>query len=129
MKLEKHFVTFYSPGTFISEQCCLPIDSWDVDTAIKMSKDIVERHGAKPYCFVFSTRGRDVYDLDSREINKSKTYFLGGNVITLEQIQAKNDPKDEILISNMRSNKWDRVIENNNSWRITVPFKDGDRVV
>ena len=47
--IEQHFVTFYSPGTFVSETSTEPIDSWDVEKAVAMSRGIVERHGAKPY--------------------------------------------------------------------------------
>ncbi len=31
--MEKHFVTFLSPGTFVAEDRTLPIDSWDVNKA------------------------------------------------------------------------------------------------
>ena len=47
--MEKHFVTFYSPGTFAAETSRKPIESWDVDKAVAMSKEIKERHGALPY--------------------------------------------------------------------------------
>jgi hypothetical protein len=44
----------------------------------------------------------------------------------LAQIKARNYPKDEILIQNMECNRWDKVIENNNSWRSVQVFEDDD---
>jgi hypothetical protein len=56
-------------------------------------------------------------------------YYLGGVVQTLAQIKAKNDPRDEILISNMECNRWDKVVTNTNSWRWTQPLQKGDVVL
>ena len=49
-KVEKHFVTYYSPGTFVAETTEEPIDSWDVEVAKKRAKNIKERYGdEKPF--------------------------------------------------------------------------------
>lgn len=56
-------------------------------------------------------------------------YYLGGKILTLKDVEARNDPGDRILISNMRGNDLDRVIENCNSWKVTQPFLKGDEVV
>ena len=69
--MKKHFVTFYSPGTFVAEQTTKPIDSWDVELAVSMSGEIKERYGALPYGFQFSTRERGENDLDSHEVETS----------------------------------------------------------
>lgn len=52
--MKKHFVIFYSPGTFFNEESTLPIDSWDIDKAIEMSKSIKERYNATPFGFCLS---------------------------------------------------------------------------
>jgi hypothetical protein len=127
--MKKHFVTFYSPGTFISETTIKEIDSWDVDTAMKMARSIKERYNATPYGFSFSTRTCEETELDSHVSDTSGMYFLGGSVETLEEIKKRKDPSDEILISNMEINKWDRVIVNTNSWKITLPLGQNDRVL
>ena len=127
--MEKHFVTFYSPGTLVAEVSLKPIDAWDVDTAVEMAKAIVERHGAKPYGFLFTTRSRGEDDLDSEVSERSPMHYLGGKVETLDQIEARNDPKDKILRENMRNNGWDRVITNSNSWSWTLPLKPDDIVL
>lgn len=120
----KHFVTFMSPGTMVSESTTKDIDEWNVDKAVVMSKEIKERHGSLPYGFQFTTRERGEDDFNSHESDRSNMYFLGGDILTLEDVISRKDKKDRILISNMKSNKWDRVIVNNNSWMITLPLED-----
>ena len=127
--IEKHFVTFYSPGTFVAESSEKPIDSWNVQAAIKMARKIKERYGATPYGFKFSTRMRGDSDLDSHISKESPMYYLGGRVETLEDVEARNDPKEEILCSNMRGNGWKRIVVNDNSWRWTQPLNDDDVVL
>ena len=127
--MKQNFVTFYSPGTFVPEQTTLPIDTWDTDAAMTMARNIKERHGATPYAFQFSTRKRSDADLDSKESERSCTYYLGGTVLTLKDIKARNDPKDEILISNMRGNGIKRVLQNDNSWRTVCALYDRDVVL
>ncbi len=128
-KVQKHFVIFYSPGTFVAETTSKPIDSWDVEKAMEMAHDVVERYGATPYGFQFSTRSRVDEDLDSKQSAKSPFYHLGGKVETLAQVEARNDPKEEILRSNMRCNGWDRIIVNDNSWRSVRPLEKTDVVL
>lgn len=122
--MEKHFVTFLSPGTFVAEDTTISIDSWDVDKAIELSKKVVERYGAKPYAFYFSTKSRGENDLDSKVTAESGCYFINGVIETLEQVETRNDPNDRILISNMRSNGWDKIVVTNNSYRWVQPFNE-----
>lgn len=127
--MEKHFVKFYSAGTFFAEETVKKIDSWDVDKAIEMSKEITERYGAKPYGFCFFTKGRTEADLDSKVIAESGTYFINGVVETLEEIKAKGDPNNRILISNMEGNGWNKVVTTYNPYKWTQPFEANDTVV
>lgn len=127
--MKKHFVTFYSPGTFVSEETTKEIASWDVQAAMKMAHSITERHAATPYGFRFSTRSRGDGDLDSKVTERSPLYWLGGKVETLEEVEARNDPKEEILRSNMRGNGYKKIVVNDNSWRFTAPLNDGDVVL
>lgn len=127
--MKKHFVTFYFPGTIVAETTIRPTKKWHKDKAILMSKELKERHGALPYGFKFTCRSRDDNELDSKEIAQSRMYYLGGEVLTLEEIKKKGDPKDRILISNMECNNWDRVVVNRNSWKWTQPLKGKDEVL
>lgn len=127
--MEKHFVEFYSAGTFVAEETVKEIDSWDVNKAIEMSRNITERYGAKPYGFRFITRGRTDTDLDSKVIAQSGTYFINGDVKTLEEIKAEGDPNNRILISNMESNGWNKVVTTHNPYKWTQPFEANDTVV
>lgn len=128
-EIQKHFVTFYSPGTFVAEETSKPIASWDVEQAMEMAHDVVERYGATPYGFRFTTRSRGDADLDSKQSAKSPFYHLGGRIETLAEIEARNDPKERVLLSNMESNGYDRVVVNDNSWRSTHPLEKDDVVL
>ena len=127
--LTAHFVTFYSPGTFCAETTTKPIDGWNVDDAVAMAALITERHAAKPYGFRFTTRGRKDDELDSKELEASPMYYIGGKVETLAEVEARNDPGEQILISNMRCNGWSRVWTTTEGWRWTQPLKAEDVVI
>ena len=127
--MKKHFVTFYSPGTFVSETTEKPIDSWDIEKAKKMVNGIKERYGATPYGFRFSTRERKDDELDSKVVKTGGMYYLGGKVETLAQVKKRATKDDSILISNMEGNGWNKIITNTNSWNITQPLEKGDVVL
>ena len=127
--MKQHFVTFCSPGTFVSETSQSPITSWDVNEAKVMAKGIKERHGATPYGFYFSTRERKEDELDSKVVKTSPMHYLGGKVETLEEVKARNDPKEETLRWNMETNGYNRIIINTNSYKSTFPLKDEDIIL
>lgn len=127
--MEKHFVRFLSAGTFVAEETVKAIDSWNVDRATEMAKEITERYGAKPYGFKFFTKGRKKTDLDSKIVAESGMYYINGIVETLEEIKAKNDPKNRILISNMECNGWNKVVTTRNPYVWTQPFNENDNVI
>lgn len=127
--MKKHFVTFQSPGTLFPETNELEIDSWDVEKAKEMARTISQRHGARPFGFRFHTLTRKDNEFEPKKTKSSCFYWLGGRVETLKEIEVRNDPKEQILISNMRGNGWDRVIVNDNSYRFTSHLDDGDVIL
>ena len=127
--MKQHFVTFLSPGTFVAEDSTQRIEGWDVEQACEMAHGVRERHSATPYGFYFTTRTREPEDLDSKQTSKSPMYYLGGEIRTLEEVAAANDPSESILLSNMRCNGYDRIITNYNSWQWTQPLKPDDVVL
>ena len=127
--MRQHFVTFFSPGTFVAEQTTKPIESWDVEAAKAMLTGIHERYGATPYGFQFSTRARGPKDLDSKVVERSPLYYVNCKVETLAEIEARNDPKEAILLANMRANGWDRIVCTTQGWRWTQPLGPGDIVL
>jgi hypothetical protein len=94
-----------------------------VEKAKKMVSKIIERYNATPYGFYFVTRS-----LAGQE-TKSGMYYLGGIVQTLKELKTENDPENQILIRNMENNRWNKVITNTNSWKVTRPFLKGDVVL
>ena len=124
--MTKHFVTFYSAGTFVHEATTRPIDSWDVPTAVKMSQTVVERYNSTPHSFRFSTHVRGDNDLDSTITATSPLYYLRGRIETREQVEARNDPTEQILRNNMRYHNIDRVVVTDTPWRAVHPFNHDD---
>lgn len=127
--MKAHFVTFYSPGTFVAEETEKPIASWDVAKAQKMATRIKERYNAIPYGFRFTTRERGPKDLDSKVVKTSGMYFINCRRRTLAELEKENDPKKHILLSNMRINKWDSIVETVKGWKFTQPVREGDTVL
>ena len=118
--MEEHYVIFYSPGSFVSEVTKKKIDSWDIKKAHEMSKDIVERYNAKPYCFVFET-----YDNDILKKSSGK-YHLNSIINTYDDIVYINKSEEEILRMNMIMNSIWVVAINNNSHKHISFFESSD---
>lgn len=115
--MQQHYVLFYSPGTFFTEQNSVAIDSWDVEKAVELSKNIYQRYGARPFGFQFITKSRSESELDSKETSRSAMYYLGDRIETFEDVMRRNDPKEETLRFNMKVNNIKRIIVNDNSYR------------
>ena len=127
--LSKHYVTFYSPGTFVAETTSKEIDEWNTDLALEMMDDIVERYGARPYGFRFSTRGRSDDELDSKQIDSSGMYYVNCNIETIDEVCDRADPHEEILLSNMEINDWNIIVSPKEGYKWTQPLLDGDCVL
>lgn len=127
---KKHYVTFYSPGTLFSEQSSQEIAEWSPPLACKLSQEITERHGAKPYGFRFETRlVSDPVDdgeggklnVASKEVASSGIHFITGELKRYDDIP--NVPEFRMLRSNMRCNGYWVIVENTNSFKSTLPFE------
>ena len=138
MPERKHFITFCSPGTFTSETTTKPISSWDTKEAIKIAQTITERHGAKPYGFLFETKvvadpipdgEGGTLEVEPKSVKSSGIYYLGGKLETYDDIEARKDPKEETLLWNMKWNDYPIIIVNTNSWKFTAAYKESDSIV
>lgn len=134
----QEYVTYYSPGTLFAESTSKPIERRDPAMAVRMGGDVEERYAAKPYAFRFETRivAAPVSDgeggtlhVSSKTVDETGLYFLGGVLETLDEVTARNDPKESILRSNMRNNGSEIVCVNTNSYRSTMPFGENDCIV
>lgn len=129
MKMQRNFVTFYSPGTFLAEESTYPIDTWDTNAAVELARSVKERYNARPFGFKFTTRSRGDAELDSAVSATSCFYWLGGRVETIADVEARGDPSDKILLSNMRGNGYEKIVVNTNSAKWTQPLGKGDIIL
>lgn len=138
MILNKHFVQFYSPGTFVSEVSEKPIRSWNPKRAAALAKTIVERYGAKPFGFRFITRRCSTpiddgeggkLNVEPKELKRSGIYYIGGVIETIDQVMARNDPSEQILRDNMMGNGIKKIVVTTNGYRSTHQFNDDDKLV
>jgi hypothetical protein len=127
MTVTAHFVTFFSPGSFVSEETTEPVNSWDPAAALTRARQITERHNAKPYGFRFTTRTRTDADLDSKVSATSPMYYFGCKVETLAEVQAR--APGSILAENMRINDIARIATTTSGYRHSAPLKDEDIVL
>lgn len=127
--MEKKFIVFYSPGTFVAEENTVPCASYDISEACKQAQNITQRYQAKPYGFRFITRSRSDNELGSKETDHSPMYYIDGKVESIEEIEAEHNPDRRILVSNMKINGWSHVVTTMSPYRWTQPLYAGDCVV
>lgn len=134
MARREHYVTFLSPGTFVSETSVKEIEKWDIKEAVKLSKKIVERHNARPYGFYFSTKltaepvpdGEGGFlEVSKKEVERSGMHFLGGDVLRYDDIPES----ENILRFNLSVNEYWICIQNCNSYKSTHFFEEDSVVV
>lgn len=126
--VKKHFVKFFSPGSFVDEVSVYEIEDWDTKKAILISKKVNERYNSKPFAFIFITKENDGTTLDSRTTAKSGLYYLNGEIKTLQNIIDENNNENRILISNMKNNGWKKVIITNTPWKKVSIFDDNEDI-
>lgn len=127
--MKKNYVTFYSPGTMVAETTRREVASWNVDKALKMSEEIKERHGARPYGFCFTTMKRGLREFTPREVDRSGMYYVNCEVQTLVEMEARSDPEESILLQNMKMNGWDKIVTTKSGWKWSHPLEDTDIVL
>jgi hypothetical protein len=131
-------VEFFSPGTLFAETSSRKISEWDTREAVRLSEQILERHGAVPYGFRFRTQlvSDPVPDGEGGKlkvtpkcVEESPTYYLGGRVETWDEIVARADKREDIMRSNMRGNGWPLVVVIDRKYRSTLPFLPDQKIV
>lgn len=137
MSTRRHLVTFLSPGTLFAETTTKEVSSWDPVEAMRVGEGIVERHGAKPYGFYFSTDivappvpdgEGGTLNVQPREVDKSGTFFIGGELLSYDDVEAEDKAgisKYTILLSNMEGQFW-VVHRGKRSYLTHNPFTEKD---
>lgn len=113
------YVRFLYRGIFVSETDDVAINHKDPMQVVCPKNAYGFRFFEKAECII------DGEKLTGEAKNFSPTYYVAGDVLTLEYIK-QNMPNEKILISNMECNKWDKVI---NVFGSFFPFKDNDILI
>lgn len=117
------YVRFLSPGSFVANDWTAPVESID---------PLSVQWPENAYAFTLHER---VDVMDGPETFKGEAKQLGpmyyhpdSKVLTEAEIAAKGDPRDSVLLSNMRINKWPSVIYSRwGNW--PQPYETGEQVV
>ena len=56
-------------------------------------------------------------------------HYVDCKVETLADVEARNNPADRILIANMKSNDYDRIVTTATGWKWTQPLRADDVVL
>jgi len=116
--VKQTYVEFMYPGIMVSESSSKPVDNRDTEN-IEPSKGV--------YAFRFYDRLEAEIDGETvmgEKKNYSGFYYLNGKVVTIADLEENARPSDRILISNMRGNKWAKVIMMDNGQ--AFPWKEDD---
>jgi hypothetical protein len=122
--ITKHFVQFFHVHLGMADSYELPIDTWHVETACDMARNLVRDGTLRPFGFRFITRERGPNDLDSKVAGKSQMYYLGGTVRTLKDVERDNRPDEAVMRDNIRTNGWYGVVHT--TVGMTRQFEHGD---
>lgn len=118
----KHYVEFYHPGAFVSETSAVSIAERCPKVAAAMAPD-------SAYAFRFFDR-REVEvegeKLVGNPTNESPTYYIGGELMDYDAVRDRV-PNNEILLSNMRGNRWEHVVRTR--FGNFQPLNEGDQIL
>lgn len=117
------FVRFFSPGSFLA-------DNWTVEVADLDPLKVVWPERA--YAFTMHTRedilrGGEVFKGEVRQVGPMY-YHPDSRSVSREEVAARNDPRDRILLRNMGINGWPSVIFSRwGNW--PQPYRPGEDVI
>ena len=102
--MQKTYVEILYPGSFLLESSIKPVDSRDP-----------AKFKAPKGCFGYRFFDREEVVSDDEEVLKGKpknhsgTYYFG-KVMTVDEVKSQV-PDSGILVTNMQTNGWDRVVK------------------
>jgi hypothetical protein len=99
------YARFLAPGSFVANEWTRPVETLD-PAAVKWPDNA--------YAFTLHERvdvldGPETFTGESKQVGPTY-YHPDSKVLTQAEVAAKTDPRDSILLSNMRCNQWDAVI-------------------
>lgn len=124
---EYTLATFYSPGSFFSEETTQVVTTRDPDEIAKLAP----KHA---FCFTVRDYVEKTTTVDGEDFTKTEEvgenvgrYYLGGKLYTVAELKAEfgQDRSKSTLISNIEGNGWPKAIHcRTGNWQ---PFTGNDK--
>lgn len=120
------YVTYMIPGAFVANEDVREVTSRDPYAAARRAPSGTFAFRFHERVIVHAEVDGETVTTRSRGRNYSGTWYLDGEVLSAKQVAAL--PGDhQALLDNMRSNRWDRVVQTRNGWM--RPFGESDAVI
>ena len=119
----KHYVQYFSPGSFVSETSDKEIPSRSLDHVLPMKKN------SYSYGFLFFDREETKINgevLKGKKKNYSSTHYIGGRKMNATEVKAEVK-NNATLLSNMKINEWKYVVKT--KFGQFMPFEKGDIMI
>jgi len=119
----KTFIEFLYPGIFVSESSAQEIDHKDP------KKVVIPKNcfGFRFYdCEIVKSKKYPNETLVGRAKNHSGWFYINSEILTLKEVEKKM-PEATILISNMKINKWKKIV--NTSFGQSLQLRAGDTIL
>ena len=127
-EIKQHFVTFKSPGMATAEHTTKEITPGTRSRPLRWPTTYWNATAPSPTASTSPPGPAPPQELDSKNIAKSGTYFMGGKIQTLQEVMA-NPTGNKTLIENMKGNHWDQVVTVTKGHQWTSPILKDDAVL
>ena len=117
------YARFLTPGSFVATDEIVEVDSLDPYAAVWPRS----AYAFRLYEREDIVRGDEVFKGEDKPVGPLY-YHPDSKIVTREEIVARNDPRDRILLSNMEINGWPSVIFSRwGNW--PQPYRPGEDVI
>lgn len=117
-------LNYFFQDTSRPDEVVMDLSAFDIGEAIEIAESSMDEWGDQPFAFQFVNRYLKENGRYSHQF--SPTYYLGGRVRTIQEIQSADKPDERELLRKMALCRCDKVITTVTPCPVTLPFaRDG----